>query len=77
MTSVDNTILNQEADRLYKLYAKPLEAKHKGEYIAVSKDGLKTILGNSLFDVLQKARKAFGPENYIFKVGTQSIGTWR
>jgi hypothetical protein len=55
---------------------RPLEDKHRGEYLAVSPDG-RTILAKTLLEVVAKARAAFGPENFIFKVGARAVGTWR
>lgn len=73
-TNSDN---QQKAEKFYQQYAKPLEKSHQGEYLAVSHDGTEKILGRTLLDVIQKATKTFGLENFIFKIGTQSIGTWR
>jgi hypothetical protein len=65
-----------EADALYDQFGKPFEDEHKGEFIALSKDG-KTLLGPTALDVMQKARAAFGPGSFIFKVGDRSAGKWR
>jgi hypothetical protein len=63
------------ADKLYEQYGKPLESQHRGEYLAVSRDG-RTLLASSLPDVVEQAAEAFGPENYIFKVGDKAVGKW-
>lgn len=63
-------------DELYERYGRPLEARHRGEYLAVSADG-KTILGTDLLQVAQKATDIFGPGHFIFKVGERSVGKWR
>jgi len=63
-------------DELYERYAKPLEAGHKGEYLAVSPDG-RTILGRTPFEVAKQAADRFGPGNFVYKVGERSVGNWR
>ena len=65
-----------EAETLYGQYGKPLEAGHRGEYVAITNDG-KTILGVTVLEVMRKASAAFGPGSYIFKVGDRSVGKWR
>jgi hypothetical protein len=65
-----------QADELYEQYAKPLETEHQGEFVAVAKDG-RTILGRSAREVGRKAREAFGPENFVFKIGPRVVGRWR
>lgn len=63
------------ADRLYEQYAKPLEAEHRGEYLAVSREG-KTLLASSLVEATKRASEKFGRGNFIFKVGEPSVGEW-
>lgn len=64
------------ADTLYDRYGKPLEAEHRGEYVAISPDG-KTVLGRSLLDVVQKAKAEIGPGTYTFRIGPRVVGKWR
>ena len=66
----------QEAERLYQQHGRPLEAEHRGEYLAISPEG-KTLLGPTLLEVLKQAREAFGPGNFVFKVGQRAVGKWR
>ena len=66
----------QQADGLYERYGRPLEAQNRGEYVAISPDG-QTILGSSVGQVLREAKAAFGPGNFIFKVGDKAVGKWR
>lgn len=68
--------LLRESDDLYERYGTPLEAEHWGEYVAITRDG-RTLLGPSVLAVLTEAEAAFGPGNFIFKVGERSVGTWR
>jgi hypothetical protein len=64
----------QDADRLYNQYVKPLEPKHKGEYIAVSLDG-KTLLAPTLLEALEQAEDVFGPrQTVVFKIGKKAVG---
>lgn len=70
-----NQPLNQQAEALYEQYGKPLEEKHKGKYVAISQDG-KTVIGTSIFAVMQEATEQFGAGNFIFKIGELSVGKW-
>jgi hypothetical protein len=63
-------------DALYERYGKPLEANHRGEFLAISPDG-RTILGASLLEVAQEATTAFGRGNFIYRVGEKAVGKWR
>lgn len=65
-----------EADRLYRTYGQPLEREHWGRYVAVSRDG-RIVLGDTSREVLERALDAFGPENFVFKVGEIAIGKLR
>lgn len=66
---------NEQADRLYEQYGKPLEREHRGEYLAVSRDG-QTLLAPSLLDAVERAADTFGPDNFVFKVGEKAVGKW-
>lgn len=72
----DSKKLEQLSDKLYKKYGQPLEKEHWGKFLAVSQKG-KTILGDNLLKVAQKAVKTLGPGNFIFKVGDIAVGKWR
>ena len=76
MTAPHNGELDHRFDELYERYGKPLEAKHHGEFLAVSRDG-RTLLGHDLAEVVEKAASEFGPESFIFKVGEKAVGRWR
>jgi hypothetical protein len=65
-----------DAQQLYERYGTPLEAEHWGKYVAISPEG-KIILGRTLLEVLQQASAAFGPGNFVFKVGERAVGRWR
>jgi hypothetical protein len=63
-------------DAVYDRYAKPLEAEHLGDYVAVSPRG-EVLVGPDLLDVAQRARAAFGAGNFLFWLGTRTVGRWR
>ena len=67
--------LSPEAERLYELYAKPLEDEHWGELVAVNPDG-RWMLGATVRDLLRDAAEAFGPGNYSFRVGPRAASKW-
>lgn len=66
----------ETAQALYEQYGKPLEAEHEGEYVAVSKSG-GTVLGKSLKEVVTNALKQFGKGNFVFKIGSRAVGSFR
>ena len=63
-------------ETLYEQYGKPLEATHQSRYLAISPER-KTILGESLIEVAQKAGAAFGPGYFVYKIGERVVGKWR
>jgi hypothetical protein len=65
-----------EANRLYEQYGKPFEADHLGEFVAISRDG-RTLLGASAGQVGRQAKEAFGPGNFVFRIGPRVAGKWR
>lgn len=75
MPAKHNQPLEQQADALYEQHGKPLEEKHSGEYVAISSDG-KTIIGSSVFEVMEEAKQQLGTGNFIFKIGARSVGKW-
>ena len=71
-----DTDIDRRFDELYETYGKPLEADHRGEFLAISLDG-KTILGFTLREVARKATETFGPGNFVYKIGESAVGRWR
>jgi hypothetical protein len=66
----------EEDMRLYEQYGKPLEATHRGEYVAIGSDG-QTILGKSDLEVLERAVETLGSGNFaLMRVGHRSLGRW-
>jgi hypothetical protein len=68
--------LERQYDELYARFGQPLEATHYGAYLAIAPDG-RTVLGDSPLDVAQKAKVAFGPGSFLYKVGEPSVGKVR
>ena len=68
--------LTEQAENLYEQYGKPLEQKHRGEYVAIFPDG-RFVLGESRLEVLDQALAQFGPGSFLFKVGEKVVGRWR
>jgi len=66
-----NEELNREGDLLYDQYARPLEAEHWGEFVAIMPDG-RTLLAGSLTDAFTRSLGMFGRGSFIFKVGPRA-----
>ena len=64
------------ARALYEQYGKPLEAEHKGEYVVISNSG-NTIVGKSLTEVVTNAIYTFGKGQFVFKIGSRAVGSFR
>ena len=59
----------EEQRRLYEKYGKPLEKKHRGEYVAISLEG-EIILDKRLGEVLVRAVETFGQDNFaLVRIG--------
>jgi hypothetical protein len=67
--------LTRQADDLYERYAKPLEVKHWGQYVAIAEDG-RIVLGLEFEELVRKAKQELGPGNFVFKVGERAVGNW-
>jgi hypothetical protein len=76
------TVISQYEDRrktaraLYEQYGKPLEREHTGEYVVISNSG-KTIVGKSLTEVVVNSIERFGKGNFVFKIGSRAVGSFR
>jgi hypothetical protein len=68
--------IDRRYDELYDKYGRPLEADHRGQYLAISPDG-KTVLGATLDEVAEQAEATFGPGNFLYKIGEKAVGKWR
>ena len=69
----DENESKEVGDRLYEQFARPLEQDHYGEFIAITRDG-RTLLGPTLRDVMVRAKEAFGPGVFIYKIGPKAVG---
>ena len=64
-------------NELYQRFGKKLEQEHKGEFVAISREGA-VIVSKSDVEVLQKALEQFGSGNFAFRrIGYKAIGKWR
>jgi hypothetical protein len=76
------TVVSQYEDRrktarvLYEQYGRPLEAEHKGDYVVISNSG-NTVVGKSLTEVATNAIERFGKGNFVFKVGSRAVDSFR
>jgi hypothetical protein len=75
MIPAQNQSLLQQSDALYERYGKPLEKIHRGKYVAISQAG-KTLIADSIFELIQEAKTTLGPGNFIFKIGERAVGKW-
>ena len=81
-SSTNMTVISQYEDRrktaraLYEQYGKPLETDHNGEYVVISDSG-KTIVGKSLTEVVTNSIDKFGKGNFVFKIGSLAVGSFR
>jgi hypothetical protein len=63
----------EEDERLYLQYGKPLEKSHKGEYVAIARDG-QTILSTDPDEVLRKAVSQFDSGSFaLARVGEKGF----
>jgi hypothetical protein len=64
-------------DAMYEKHGKPLEAEHRGGFIAISYNG-QTIVAKDDIEVLKVALERFGSGNFAFRrVGIRTLGKWR
>jgi hypothetical protein len=76
------TVVSMYEDRrktarpLYEQYGKPLEVKPKGEYVVISHSG-NTIAGKNLSEVVVNSIERFGKGNFVFKIGSRAVGSFR
>ncbi len=69
--------LSRQAEELYARYGKQLEAKHPGEFIAISTQG-KVVRAPTLQKVLDLSLEQLGKGSYVFRLGAdRSVIKWR
>ena len=69
--------LKETAERRAKLYAqhgKPLEKKHRWQFVAIQPDG-KTIVDGDCDVLMERARIELGKGSYVFRIGGSNSGT--
>ena len=69
----ERALRNEDMDRVYQQYVKPLEQTHTGEYVLVTPNG-RILLAPTLLEIAQQAQQAPSKDNCIFKVGDKVIG---
>lgn len=74
--TANQATLTQDGERLYDLYAKPLESEHAGRFIAIAPDG-RFVLGDTMRETATQAATTLGRGNFLFKIGPRSVGRWR
>jgi hypothetical protein len=68
---------SRQADDLYRRHAKPLEAEHTGEYVAISLEGV-VVRASTLQQVLDRSLVELGKGSFVFRLGSdRSVGKWR
>ncbi len=68
---------SEEFDRRYECYGKPLENDHRGDFVAITKDG-RVIVGKNDIEVVDRAIEEFGSGNFILcRVGDKTVGKIR
>jgi hypothetical protein len=75
MITAPQQSLLEQSDALYERYGKPLEKTQRGKYIAISQDG-KTLVADTVVELMQQAKTKLGPGNFIFKIGERAVGKW-
>ena len=67
----------EQDDRLYERYGQPLEAEHKGEFVAISDYG-RLILGPNELTVATRAAEQFGAGTFALRrIGADAEMRWR
>ncbi len=67
----------REDDALYERFAKHLEEEHRGEFVAINREG-KIIVSRDDIEVVQRAIKEFGEGQFAFRrIGYKALGKWR
>lgn len=65
-----------DANKVYKKYVKPLEQKHKDQFVLVTPQG-DIVFAPTLLEVVEQAGKVPSRNNYVFKVGAKAVGKLR
>jgi hypothetical protein len=76
MLTAQTPSLLEQSDALYERYGNPLEKTHRGKFIAISMAG-KTLMADTVMELMPQAKTTLGPGNFIFKIGARAVGKWR
>ncbi len=67
----------QEDEQLYRRFAEKLELSHKGEFVAIARDG-RLIIEPDQIKAVEKAMLEFGSGNFALRrIGYRALGRWR
>lgn len=67
----------EEDEKLYERFGKQLELGHRGEFVAIARDG-QLILDTDQIRAVEKAIEQFGSGNFALrKIGSRALGRWR
>lgn len=69
-------VLNDLYEELYEKYGRRFEPEHKGEFLAIARDG-RTYLGTHLDKVAHDASGALGRGVFLYKIGDKAVGNMR
>lgn len=69
----DQTSRSQEVHRVYDLCVRPIEDAHAGEYVLVTPDG-EPIFAPTFEGIVRRAHERASPGNFIFRVGSVTLG---
>jgi hypothetical protein len=75
MMTAQTQSLIEQSNELYERYGKPLEKTHRGKFIAISNTG-KTLIADTILELMQQAKMVLVPGNFIFKIGERAVGQW-
>jgi len=75
ITNVDTRRLGEEGERIYYEKLKPiLEPKYQGKIVAIEVDSEDYFIGDSVIEVLQKARAVYPDKLFHFmKIGFRTL----
>jgi hypothetical protein len=76
MMTVQTPSLLEQSEALYERDGKPLEKTHGVNTSLVSMTG-KTLIADTVMELMQQAKETLGPGNFIFKIGERAVGKWR
>jgi hypothetical protein len=65
-----------DANKIYEKYVKPLEQKHKNQFVLVTPKG-QAVFAPTLLEIMEQAGKAPNRNNFVFKVGAKAVGKLR